>query len=229
MDPMDGEAASAGLPLFLLSGMAADERLFADQLALFPSLRVLPWLDPAPGESLRSYSERMSRQIDSTQPCIIGGASFGGIVALEMAQYLPTAACILIGSIRSPAELPGYWRRLWPIALFGPEFIRKVAIFGACYCYRFLPKSQLRRLRKLSRPEASFVRWAICAVLKWKRDPTISKVPVYQIHGSADEVLPIARTRPDVVVQGGVHALTIFSPTEVKRFLTDVVRATQVR
>ncbi|HEY4261780.1 MAG TPA: hypothetical protein VGM98_16535 [Schlesneria sp.] len=93
---MNGEVANAKLPLFLLSGMAADERLFADQLSQFPDLRILPWLDAAPGESLRSYAERMSRQIDSGQPCIIGGASFGGIVALEMTQHLPAVACILI-------------------------------------------------------------------------------------------------------------------------------------
>jgi hypothetical protein len=65
--------------------------------------------------------------------------------------------------------------------------------------------------------------------LRWKREPRINTVPIYQIHGSADEVLPIALTSPDVVVQGGVHALTIFSPTEVNRFLTDVIKAAQVR
>ena len=221
--------SDAGLPIFLLSGMAADERLFADQQAVFPNLRVLPWIEPQPGETLRCYAERISRQIDPSQPCLIGGASFGGIVALEMAQHIPAVACILIGSLRSPDELPLRWKWLRPIAAFGPEFIRKVAVFAGRYGRPFLSKSQLRRFRKLSRPDASFVRWAICAVLQWKGRQATHSIPIYQIHGSADEVLPLALTHPDIVVAGGVHALPIFSPTEVSRFIADVIAKTGAR
>lgn len=213
--------------MFFLSGMAADEQLFADQLAAFPTLQVLLWIEPMAGETLPGYAGRISQQIDRSQPCIIGGASFGGMIALEIAQQIPAVACILIGSIRSPAELPRPWRWLRPIAIFGPEFIRRIASFAVHFGRPFLTKSQLRRCRKLARPEASFVRWAICSVLRWRGIPTTSVIPIYQIHGSADEVLPVALTAPDVVVVGGVHALTVFSPTEVNRFIQDVIVRTR--
>jgi pimeloyl-ACP methyl ester carboxylesterase len=233
MDDVNGEITAAqnlDLPIFFLSGMAADERLFADQLAAFPNLRVLPWIEPLPSESLSSYAKRISLQLDPGQPCIVGGASFGGTVAMEMAQHVRAVACILIGSIRSPDELPRSWRRFRPLAAFGPTMIRGVASFGTRYAKCFLSKSQLRRLRRLSvpLPESAFLRWAICALMNWK--PTKSNsIPIYQIHGSADEVFPAGLTRPDIVVSGGVHALTIFSPTEVNRFIADVVVACQRR
>lgn len=160
--------------------------------------------------------------------CLIGGASFGGIVALEMARHLSAVGCLLIGSIRPPKELPWKFRRLRMLTVFGPGFLWKVASFGARHGHWLLSKSQIRRLRKLARPEASFVRWAICAVLNWKPAPGRNVVPIYQIQGSADEVLPISLTRPDVVA-GGVHALTLFSPTEVNRFITDVINTTMSR
>ena len=50
---------SEPLPIILLSGMAADERLFESQLAAFPNLRVQPWIPPLPGEFPRTQSEKL--------------------------------------------------------------------------------------------------------------------------------------------------------------------------
>src|SRR5579859_1984873 len=111
--------------------MAADERLFQSQLSTFPSLRVAPWIAPLPGEPLRSYAARLAPQIDPGWPCIVGGASFGGVVALELAQHLPALACVLIGSVRSPANLPRRWRRMRPVALLGPNAVRVLAWLSA--------------------------------------------------------------------------------------------------
>src|SRR4051812_39953876 len=106
-----------GVPIVLLSGMAADERLFEPQMEAFRNLRVQPWIDPLPRESIRAYAARLAPLIDPGVPCIVGGASFGGVVALELAQHLRSLACILIGSIHSPSGLPWRWRLLWPVAL----------------------------------------------------------------------------------------------------------------
>ena len=119
------------MPIILLSGMAADERLFEAQAAAFPNLRVQPWVPPLPGESLRRYAARLAPLVDPGQPCLVGGASFGGVVALELAARLPALGCILIGSIRSPAGLPWRWRLLRPIAMLGPKVLRVVATLVA--------------------------------------------------------------------------------------------------
>src|SRR3954470_18150998 len=99
----------ASSPLILLSGMGADDRVFAPQREAFPQLMVPGWIAPeSTDESLPSYAKRLAKRIDPGEPCFIGGASFGGFVALEMARHLQAKACFLIGSVRSPAELP--WR-----------------------------------------------------------------------------------------------------------------------
>src|SRR4051794_30719168 len=97
------------VPLILLSGMAADERLFAPQRAAFPHLVVPAWIEPLAKEPLPAYAARLARQVDPGRPCIVGGASFGGLVALEMAHYLQARACVLISSVRSPRELPWWY------------------------------------------------------------------------------------------------------------------------
>src|SRR5262249_3648447 len=115
------------VPIILLSGMAADERLFAPQRAAFPSLRVPAWIAPRPGEPLRAYAARLARQVDPGCPCLVGGASFGGVVALEMAPLLQARACVLIGSIRAPDELPRRWQALRPLTTFGPTALGMAA------------------------------------------------------------------------------------------------------
>ena len=72
----------------MLSGMAADERLCGPQLARFPQLPVPPWIKPLPGETIRGYAARVAQVVDPGEPCLVGGASFGGIVAMDMATHL---------------------------------------------------------------------------------------------------------------------------------------------
>lgn len=216
-----------GVPIILLSGMAADERLFEAQVAAFPNLRVQPWVPARAGESLRAYAARLAPLVDPGRPCIVGGASFGGVVALELSGHLPAVACVLIGSIRSPSGLPWRWRLLRPVAFFGPDVLRVLAALAARFGRRVLPLRTARWLRRLSRPEAGFVRWAMCAVVRWRPSQAARRVRVFHIHGACDRVLPVALARPDVVVPGGGHALSLFSPTAVNMFVADVARVVE--
>jgi pimeloyl-ACP methyl ester carboxylesterase len=211
------------VPILLFSGMAADERLFEPQLACFSNLRVPDWIEPVRGESLRAYAARLARVVDPGQPCIVGGASFGGTVALELASHLQAVACVLIGSIRSSAELPWRWRALEPLAYLGPDWLGVVAGITARFGAPWLGRGTVRRLQRLSQPQAAFARWARCAVIRWRPSPAARRVRVFQIHGEADRTLPVERTRPDVVVPAGGHALSLFSPRAVNEFLEQVV------
>lgn len=217
-----------GVPIILLSGMAADERLFESQVAAFPNIRVPPWVPPLPGESLRAYAARLAPLVDPGRPCIVGGASFGGVVALELATHLPALACILIGSIRSPAGLPWRWRLLRPIAALGPDALRVLAGLAGRLGRPVLSAGTARRLRRLSGPGAGFVRWAMCAVVRWRPSPAARRVRAFHIHGAADRVLPVALAGADVVVPCGSHALSLFSPSAVNEFVAGVVRAVQM-
>ena len=211
------------LPLILLSGMDADDRLFGLQFEEFPNLRVPPWIDPVPAESLRNYAARMARAVDPGCPCILGGASFGGAVALEMSTHLKAVACVLIGSIRSSDELPWQWRALRPLARLGPDWLGIAAQLVAFAGRPFLKHGTIRRLRRLVQPQAVFARWSRYAIVQWRPSPATRRVRVFHIHGECDQALPLKFTRPNVVVPGGGHALTLFSPAAVNRFLRAVM------
>lgn len=99
-------AVSDSTPLILFSGLAADASVFAPQKLAFPKLIVPGWPEPQPGDTLDSYSKRLADELRPYGRAIIGGASFGGIIALHVAKYLDPLAILLIGSVHSPVELP---------------------------------------------------------------------------------------------------------------------------
>ena len=97
------------MPLILLSGLAADARIFTPQKIVFTQLQCPGWLEPERAETIHGYAGRLAEALDEG-PCIVGGASFGGIVALHLAEHVDAQAVILIGSIQSPSQLPLYGR-----------------------------------------------------------------------------------------------------------------------
>lgn len=213
------------LPLLFFSGMAADERLFKAQAAAFPQLRVVAWTPAQRGEALRAYAERLAPRIDPGRPCFVGGASFGGVVALEVATLLPALGCILIGSVRSPAGIPRRWRVLRPLAAIGPDALGSIAGLGLRVGRPVMTPRLARQLEKLASPEAAFVRWATCALLGWQPSPAVQRVRTFQIHGAADRVFPVALSRAQTVVPGGGHALSVFFAAAVNEFISAAVKA----
>ncbi len=96
----------------MLPGLGADARLFMAQGDAFPNLRVPAWLPPQRNEDLASYGQRMAEALGEEEPFYLGGASFGGMIALEMASRLSPLGIFLIGSCASARSIPTYARVL---------------------------------------------------------------------------------------------------------------------
>ena len=218
----------AKLPsLVLLPGLGADHRLFARQQEAFPELRIPQWLPPQPSESLSSYATRLAAQVAVTRPLILGGCSFGGMVAYEMARALRPEALVLIGSAAAANEIPACLRWLSiassviPAAGFGAARLAALAmarLFGIRDIeHRVLFADMLRS----TPPE--FLRWACTSVGRWKPQP-LTGVPTFSIHGAEDRVLLLRGRSADVIVQGAGHLITITHAERVNQFLLEVKR-----
>jgi pimeloyl-ACP methyl ester carboxylesterase len=203
--------------LVLLPGLGGDAAALAPQKRAFPGLEVLPWLRPGPEESLEDYGRRMAESSALGAGAVIGGVSFGGMVATVMARHLRPRALVLIASGTSGRAVRGYrrmlapvlaslpWtgpppRPLWPIAAW---------LFGAR-----APEHRTELYRLLAQAPVPFVQWGLSAILRWS--PGSKPVArVRHIHGTADRLLPIQDVEPTEVVRGGGHFINVTHAEQV--------------
>jgi pimeloyl-ACP methyl ester carboxylesterase len=153
----------------------------------------------------------------------LGGASFGGMVALELAALVKPRGIFLIGSCTSPrsitpvAQLMRAVLHLLPVPLFRPRrwmMPLVTPMFG-----RLTSDQRGLFFSMAERTPASFLKWGVEAILSWHPSPVA--VPVHHIHGSRDRLIPIGRVQPNRVVSGGGHLLTLTHPEQVVAFLSE--------
>jgi len=207
------------LPFILFTGMDADDRLFEGQREEFGEIITPAWVEPLPRESLRSYAQRMLEQTGVQGPCILGGASFGGVIAQEAAHLIEAKALFLIGSLRHPRELPLPMRVFRFLSCLPPERARLLMALAAMMAKPVVPRPTHRRMRKMAALESTFLRWASMQLLRWRPAPHSYDLPTFQIHGDADGTIPIRGVNPDAVVQGGDHIISYRRAAAVNAFI----------
>ncbi len=212
------------MKLVLLPGIGADARLFEAQRQAFPTLEVPHWLAPLDQESLASFGARMASGLGPDQDLYLGGVSFGGMVALEMARHVRPRGVFLIGSCSSPDQLPTYARflgralRIVPARIYkAPARIRPMLRLKFGVVTR--EQEELLFQMLLDTP-VSFLKWGCRAILDWK-PAGLPAVPVWRIHGAADHLIPASLVRADRLVEGAGHLLNLTHPGEVERFIRE--------
>ena len=212
--------AVAAPPVFyLIPGLGADERVF-QFLRLPGTTHVLHWLPPhPPTEPLPHYAARLAEAVPPEQPCWLVGVSFGGVLALELAQLRPLARVVLISSFAGPCELPwlgrvaratGLYRLLPPQLL--PQLPELANWFFGVKNAR--DRQLLRQI--LQDTDPGFTRWAMARLLQWPGRPD---TPTTRIHGTNDRLLPHGAIHSQYQLPGG-HLIIISRAAEISRILT---------
>ena len=211
-------------PLILLPGVGGDARMFGPQRSAFPELIVPDWIEPLRNEPLADYAARFAKVVDPGGPCFLGGVSFGGVVALEVASHLTTRECYLFGSIRDPREIPArlkVFRSISDLIMI----LKWLSPTALAYGGRFLNPTARGMLHQVKDTDRRFLRWAAGAILKWKPSPGVSRVRVVQIHGDRDWVFPIGRTSADKTIKGAGHLMSLTHAEEVNQFVRERMSA----
>ena len=214
--------------LILLPGLSASRAVFAPQLRHFPDLIAPDWPAPISGESLAGYAERFAASLMRYQPCILGGMSFGGMLAQEMARHLHPLGLVLIATIRGPDQLPRYAKFGRAVRGLIPWLpIRLLQSLTGVFEWPGIRSwFPVRRIlaEQFRIADPNLFRWSLEQILLWPVAPEVS-CPVWQIHGDSDPVLPASLTTPDRLIAGGGHVLSLTHPVEVNQFLGECLNA----
>jgi len=208
--------------VILISGMGADGRLFAPQWEGGLAFEVPDFPIPDVGDSMAAYAARLRDQIDLSGPCVVGGISFGGMVACELARLCRPRCVLLIASCRNRSAVPNYYRGAELISRIVPDFlVRRRCIASARLIAKLesLTDEQYQLVRTLSRDvPVPFLRRVARMILNWQA-PDSFPCPVYHIHGDRDRIIPIRGVQPDEVVLGGGHLINMTHTEQVNQFI----------
>jgi len=208
------------MKVYFISGLAADKRVFKHiQLPRGFEAVYLDWIAPEKDESLEAYALRLAAKINREEPFALVGLSFGGMLATEIAKQYHPAATILISSVPVSTQLPGYYRIAGKLGLHKilPVSLMKTSAATKRFFSRehFEDKKLLWQI--IEESDINLIRWSLQAILNWQ-NKTIPQ-PVWHIHGTHDEVLPVRYTQPTHTIPKEGHMLVMTRPDEVNKFL----------
>lgn len=210
--------------IYLISGLGADERVFQnlDFGRLKPTF--IKWIEPEGNETIQEYALRLSEQIDSSKPIILG-VSFGGMIAIEIAKLIDYQQVIVISSAKTKSEIPLIYRilgrlklhKLVPIRLFKQANILTHWFFG------MNSKAEKKMLKGiLHDTDSTFLKWAIDAILNWKNEVIIDKL--IHFHGDSDRILPIKNIKKvDFIIPNGGHLMVLNRADEITHALEKII------
>lgn len=209
--------------IYCISGLGADERAFSALHIEGFTLKVLAWIHPGKKETLEHYAFRMRKQIKESNPLLMG-LSFGGIVSIEIAKQQPVQKIILISSIKTRHELPGWMKIVAKTRVNKIYPMRGNKITEPLQNY-FLgatskeEKEMARAYRKNANPD--YTNWAVNEVLNWKNE--WQHPGLIHIHGSKDKIFPIKNIKADAVIKDGGHFMILNRADEISRLINSIL------
>ena len=226
---MKPTAQNATPRLVLFPGMGADSRMYkflrAELHDSSACLETPEWLPHRPTDKISTYAQRFVEEGMVRSSDVIGGSSFGGMVALELARQTTFRDLVLIGSCQSFDAVSGLLRAVSPLTALIPERLlgssslapSAAPVFGA------QGKEQRALFASMSaHTDTSFIRWA-CQELRGWRDKPAAKCPVAAIHGDIDLIIPPPRTGEAQILPGAGHLLAMSHPAELAKWLSQKV------
>lgn len=219
--------------IVLLPGLGADARLFDPQRRAFPGLEVPDWLEPAARETLPAYARRMAASLaGSGDELVLGGVSFGGMVAYEMARHIPVRAVVLIASCRSGASLTPAIRALARAARRTPTTALRAGrpLWPMAAWALGASTIEARRLVRafVRTADYPFIRWGLGAIADWSPQAT-PPCPVRAIHGQKDRLIRAGRVDAERVIAGAGHLVNVTHHGDVNAVLEAIVRGVVIR
>ena len=210
--------------IYCISGLGADEGAFSRLRIPGHQLIYLPWLLPETKESIHVYAKRMSVIITEESP-IIMGLSFGGMMAIEIAKFLPVKQIILISSISTMHDLPGWMKHAAKLNLNKMFSMRSNKLLEPIQ-NRLLGISKdsaeiemVRNYRKNA--PLSYTTWAVNEVINWRNN--FQHPSLFHIHGDNDKMFPIKKLSPTCVVKGGGHFMIMNKSAEVSAYINSIL------
>ena len=212
--------------VYFLPGQGADERLFNN--IILDSQYVVKYIKysiPEPDDSMHTYARKMAQQIDTTEPFILIGTSFGGMLATEINDFLSPEKVIIISSAKSQYELPGRYQFQKKYKLY--QYVTpKITKAGAIILQPIVEPDRMREnatfRSMLWDKHPTYMQHSVRMIIEWKR--TDYDDNIIHIHGEKDRTVPIRNVDYDILIPNGSHMMTLTEGKYLSGILNELLK-----
>ncbi|MDN5288910.1 MAG: Pimeloyl-ACP methyl ester carboxylesterase [Mucilaginibacter sp.] len=212
--------------IYLIAGLGADTRLYNNIDLHEHDVTPVDWIDPDKSDTLNTYAQKLIHQYNIVPNSVIIGVSLGGMITVEIAKQIPVKKAILISSIKTNNEAPGYFN------LFRTLPVYKLIPGKLLTSLGFLVKPMFGQMGEedawlfkdmLKNSSPFFIKWAMEAVLHWKNE--IIPPNLYHINGNKDLIFPYKRIHnATAIVNDGTHIMIFDEAKEVNKLLKAILK-----
>ena len=209
----------------LIPGLGTDHRYFANIVDLLPNLQIIRFEIPERNETIEAYADRLRGQIETTGPIVLGGVSFGGMLASIMCRHVQPTALVLMSSTTTPdfvgtsVRVFEWMSRVWPDTF--TQWVRQLGSHPL-HWLEPMPPEQVEYFKELVRDgDLRLIRGGGRMIMQWRESPEIVCAK-FHIHGSRDLLIPAAKTQHTCIVQGAGHLMNLTHPEPVRNFIREV-------
>lgn len=210
--------------IYFISGLGADQRLFQYLQLQNIKPHFVRWITPEKKESWESYAKRLTSQIPTSDPIIIG-MSMGGMMAVEISKIIPVKKLILISSAKTRHEIPPYFRllRIFKGHQWIPyRLLTRLGLLIGGWLFGTTCAADDHLLKEIIYDtDKTFFQWSWQRVASWTNDFIPKNVT--HIHGDRDHMLPIAFIKADKVIAGGTHLMVVNKAEEISAILQQLL------
>lgn len=212
--------------IVLFSGMGGDKRMFGPTRLPGFDLVTPDHLDSEEGESLADFAERTADHHDLSADDVVGGVSFGGMLASQISARRKLAGAILLASCHQTRRLPAGYRVVERFSRVIPDALLGLRSWPPLVRGRFSPidEKNAEIMIEMARGYSPLMlRRFGRMIVEWPGVETFS-CPMLAVHGDGDRILPPSCIDAHLVLPAAGHAFTLTHPEPINAAILEFVR-----
>jgi len=210
--------------IYIIPGLGADTRIYKNIDLHGHEVIAVNWIVPNKNDTLGDYAQKLIDQYDIKPDSVLIGNSLGGMLAVEIAKVVPMKKVILISSIKTSDEAPGYFSffRNVPVQkLISGKLMTSMGVMIRPMFGRMSEGDVTVFMEMLKGTSPVFIEWAMGAILTWKND--VIPPNIYHITGDKDLIFDYRKIKDATIVKGGTHIMIFDKAGEINKLLKPIL------
>ncbi len=221
-----GISQEAKKTIYLIPGQGSDYRIYKYfKFQNYDTVHI-HYIIHGKDETMKSYAYKLAAQIDTTIRYSIIGVSLGGMLAVEMSEFLHPEEVIIISSAENRNELPFRYRFMKKVPLnklFGGNFLKTLAPLAQIIVEPDSKNERKTCKAMLKSKNKIFMKRSVDMIINWDRKS--NNTDIIHIHGDNDHTIPIRNIKhPDFIVKNGSHMMTLTKGKVLKEIVKSYLK-----